>query len=204
MQQHRSLSGTSTVYLTQLSILTAITAILTFFSLKIATLEITLATIPVVVGGIVLGVSGGAILGGVFGICSFIMCFGMSSFGVLLLEVSPIYCFLVCVPTRILMGTLSALLFRALKNRSIPEMAKTSITGFSGALMNTLFFMVTLIALFLYSEPLQSIVPGDSFSSIMTLFVTLAGVNAIVELITVTLLTAPVAIAVLRTVKHHG
>ena len=64
--------------------------------------------------------------------------------------------------------------------------------------------MVTLIALYLYSEPLQSIVPGDSFSSIMTLFVTLAGVNAIVELITVTLLTAPVAIAVLRTVKHHG
>ena len=78
--------------------------------IKTAGLEITLIVVPVAVGAVTLGPTAGAILGGVFGITSFIQCFGMSQFGALLLGINPFLTFLVCVPTRILMGWLTGLI----------------------------------------------------------------------------------------------
>ena len=44
----------------------------------------------VVIGAIILGPTAGAILGGVFGITSFIQCFGISAFGTLLFGINPV------------------------------------------------------------------------------------------------------------------
>ena len=70
--------------LVQLAILVAIMLILAFTPLgylKVGAIEITFMTIPVVIGAILLGPPAGAFLGGVFGLTSFIQCFGMSAFG---------------------------------------------------------------------------------------------------------------------------
>ena len=66
----------------QMAILIAIMIILAFTPLgylKFGLIEITLMVIPVAVGAIVLGPLCGAILGGVFGLTSFIQCFGFSA-----------------------------------------------------------------------------------------------------------------------------
>lgn len=85
--------------------------------IKTAGLEITLIVVPVAVGAVTLGPTAGAILGGVFGITSFIQCFGMSQFGALLLGINPFLTFLVCVPTRILMGWLTGLIYHGLRKQ---------------------------------------------------------------------------------------
>lgn len=103
--------------LVQMAILIAVMLILAFTPLgylKVGAIEITFMTIPVVVGAIILGPAAGAVLGGVFGLTSFIQCFGMSAFGAALLNISPILTFLVCMVPRILMGYLAGVIFRAL------------------------------------------------------------------------------------------
>ena len=80
-------------------------------------LELTILQIPVILGAIILGPSAGAILGGAFGLLSFWECFGKSQFGATLLGINPFLTFLVCVPTRILMGWLCGLIFRAMDRK---------------------------------------------------------------------------------------
>ena len=70
-----------TVKLVEMALLVAIILILAFTPLgyiKTLGLEITLIVVPVTIGAIILGPLGGAVLGAVFGITSFIQCFGMS------------------------------------------------------------------------------------------------------------------------------
>lgn len=92
----------STKYLVELALLVAIVLLMAFTPIgyiKTFGLEITLIVVPVAVGAVTLGPLAGAILGGVFGVTSFIQCFGMSAFGAILLGVNPFFTFLVCVPT---------------------------------------------------------------------------------------------------------
>ena len=81
-----------TVKLVEMALLVAIILILAFTPLgyiKTLGLEITLIVVPVTIGAIILGPLGGAVLGAVFGITSFIQCFGMSPFGAVLLGINP-------------------------------------------------------------------------------------------------------------------
>lgn len=116
----------STKYLVEMALLVAIILLMAFTPIgyiKTAGLEITLIVVPVAVGAVTLGPTAGAILGGVFGITSFIQCFGMSQFGALLLGINPFLTFLVCVPTRILMGWLTGLIYHGLRKN------KDSVSG---------------------------------------------------------------------------
>ena len=96
--------------LTVLSVLAAITAIVAFIPLKTLGLEITFTMIPVAVGAILYGPSGGAVLGGVFGVISFLQCLGYSPFGATLLGINPLLTVIVCIPTRILAGFLAGVI----------------------------------------------------------------------------------------------
>lgn len=141
----------STKYLVELALLVAIILLMAFTPIgyiKTAGLEITLIVVPVAVGAVTLGPTAGAILGGVFGITSFIQCFGMSAFGTLLLGVNPFFTFLVCVPTRILEGWFTGLIFDGLKKTKLPSGASVTIANLCCPLLNTAFFMGTLVTLF--------------------------------------------------------
>lgn len=73
----------------QMAILVAIMLIFAYTPLgylKAGPIEITFMVLPVAIGAIILGPAVGAILGGIFGVTSFIQCFGASGFGVLLLD----------------------------------------------------------------------------------------------------------------------
>lgn len=93
--------------LVQLALLVAVELVMTYTPLgylHVGPLSITFLMIPVVLGAILIGPTAGAVLGGVFGLTSFAQCFGAEAFGVVLLGISPLRTFLVCVPTRILVA----------------------------------------------------------------------------------------------------
>lgn len=91
----------NTTYMVEMALLIAIILIMAFTPIgyiKTFGLEITLIVVPVAVGAVVLGPTAGAILGGVFGLTSFIQCFGMSAFGAMLLSINPAgtFCCMFC------------------------------------------------------------------------------------------------------------
>ena len=139
----------------QLAVLIAIMLILAFTPLgylRIGPLAISLMTIPVVIGAMLLGPAGGAVLGLVFGLTSFYQCFAGDPFGAALVAMNPFFTFLVCIPTRTLMGWLSGVIFKALWKIDKTKTVTYFVTGLLGAFMNTLFFMSTLMICFGHTE----------------------------------------------------
>ena len=117
--------------LTQMALLTAIILLMAFTPLgylRTGVVEITFIMIPVVVGAILMGPGAGAILGGVFGLTSFIQCFGMSALGAMLLQVNWFFTFVVCFVPRVLTGWLAGLIFKALY-----KVDKTRLVSFAVA-----------------------------------------------------------------------
>ncbi len=169
--------------LVQLAILVAIMLILAFTPLgylKVGAIEITFMTIPVVIGAILLGPSAGAFLGGVFGLTSFIQCFGMSPFGAVLLGINPIFTFLVCMVPRILMGYLAALIFQVIARHDKTKILSFAVASLSGALLNTILFVGMLMLFFGSSEYMMTMRGGLGLLAFLVAFV---GINGLVEAI---------------------
>lgn len=142
-------------------------------------LEISFLTIPVAIGAITLGPVVGAWLGFVFGITSFIHCFMGSAVGVMLLGVSPVRTFIVCVVPRTLMGLLCGLVFIGLKKiLGDGNVFAYCISSVCAALFNTILFLSTMALLF-YST-LSTISEGKG---VFNLLLSWAGINAVIEAI---------------------
>lgn len=147
-------------------------------------LELTILQIPVILGAIILGPSAGAILGGAFGLLSFWECFGKSQFGATLLGINPFLTFLVCVPTRILMGWLCGLIFRAMDRKlagTKGDFASYVVASLSGALLNTLFFMTALCLCFYHTEYIQGFASALGAGNVLLFIVLFVGVQGLVE-----------------------
>lgn len=152
--------------------------------LKTFGLELTIMQIPVIIGAIVIGPSGGTVLGLAFGLISFWECFGKSTFGVALLSIDPFLTFLVCVPTRTLMGFLCGLIFRGLHR--LTRGKKTDLLSYlgaslSGALLNTVLFMGTLCLCFYRTDYIQGIAAQLGAGNLLLFVVLFVGVQGLVE-----------------------
>ncbi len=150
-------SSNSVKTLVRLALLSAILLLLEFTNLgyiKTPGLEFTIMQLPVIIGAIIIGPSAGALLGGVFGLTSFWQCFGKSAFGVVLMQIDPLATFLVCVPTRILMGWLCGVIFKALypADKTKSKLFSFGFASLAGALFNTVLFIGMLFLLFGNSE----------------------------------------------------
>lgn len=172
-----------TLYLVQMALLVAIIILMAFTPIgyiRTGMLEITLIVVPVAVGAVLLGPAGGAILGGVFGVTSFIQCFGMSAFGATLLGINPAATFLVCVPTRILAGWVAGLVFAAMRKnkRAWVKEAAYYVANLACPLCNTLFFMTTLCLCFFQTDFIQEIAGGKNVFAFVLVFV---GINGLIE-----------------------
>ncbi len=196
-----------TVKMVQLALFTAIIILMTFTPLgyiKTLGFEITLIVIPVTVGAIVLGPVSGAILGVVFGVTSFIQCFGMSSLGVIILAINPVTTFIVCLVPRVLMGWLTGLIFQRLKKVDKKKYMSYAVTSISGALLNTVFFMTLLIIFFYHTEGFQAVITSVGSNSIIGFFIAAAGLNAIVEAIVCLIVGTAVSKALDVYVKRYA
>ena len=184
----------STKYLVEMALLVAIILLMAFTPIgyiKTAGLEITLIVVPVAVGAVTLGPTAGAILGGVFGITSFIQCFGMSQFGALL----P---FLVCVPTRILMGWLTGLIYHGLRKTKIPSAASVTIASLCCPLLNTTFFMGTLVTLFA-----STMRESFGMGKVLPFIFAFVGVNGVVEAIVCFVVGTAISMALKKALRYN-
>ncbi|MCI5809291.1 MAG: ECF transporter S component [Oscillospiraceae bacterium] len=184
--------------LVQMAILIAIMLIMAFTPLgylKVGMIEISFMTIPVVIGAILLGPAAGATLGGVFGLTSFIQCFGMSAFGAALLSINPVLTFLVCMVPRILMGYLAGVIFQVLHRTDKTKILSFAVSSLSGAVLNTIFFVGLLMLLFGSSDYIMGMRGGMSLLSFLAAFV---GVNGVVEAIVAFILGTAISKALVQ------
>lgn len=187
--------------LARLAIFVAITLLLAYTPLgylRTAGLELSFLMIPVAVSAIVLGPLEGMIVGAVFGITSFVQCLtGASAFGATLLGISPIACFLVCVPTRMLAGLLPGFLYRLFSLRG-PSVAGCAVCSAAAPVINTVLFMGALVLFFFNTEFIQNLSHGLGVLGFCAMFV---GVQGVVEAVVCCLVSTPVSRGLLHATK---
>ncbi len=182
----------NTLLLTQYAILSTIIVILAFTPLgylKFGVVEITFIIIPVAVGAIKLGVGAGAFLGAVFGITSFIQCFGLSPFGAMLLSINPVYTFILCMIPRVAAGAIAALIFKALHKIDKTKLVSFAVGSLSVAAVNTIFFMVGLMLMFGRTDFILGI-RGDV--PLLPFVVGFVGLNGVIEALACTIIAGSV------------
>ncbi len=184
----------STIKITTTALFSAIVAMLAFMPLKTMGLEITFTMVPIAIGAALYGPSVGAILGGVFGVVSFLQCLGYSPFGAALFGINPYLTALVCIPTRILAGFLAGLAYKIamklLNNKYIGCVAASLIAP----LLNTVFFMGTLVLCFYNSEYIQSFVTYLGAVNPFMFIILFVGINGLVELACGVIIAVPASI----------
>ena len=186
--------------LTFIAVFAAIIAIISFLPIKTFGLEITLSMVPVAVGAICFGPLVGAILGGVFGVVSFLQCLGWSAFGVALLGINPILTAIVCIPTRIVAGWITGLIFKAFEKSGHANTGYV-VSSFSAALLNTTLFMSALILSFYNTDFIQGIAQQLGAVNPVSFVLIFVGINGVVEIIAGFILAAPCAKALSSFVK---
>ena len=176
--------------MTLMAILTAILVVLGFVNIpQPFGLSITFNMIPVAIGAMAMGLPGGMAMGAVFGLISFLQCFGIlgySAMGAALVNVNPFLMFIQRFVSRVLVGLIAALIYRVLEKRNMPMMVKGAITGFSAAFFNTLFFMSLLVMLFGGTEYMQNAMGGRT---VLAFIIASVGINAVVEMIVAAVVT---------------
>lgn len=187
----------------QITIMGMLAALILIFSftpigsIPIGPLVITLNVIPVALAGVVLGPAGGMIMGGFFGIMSFLQACGIgvpSTLGAALFAINPFFSFFMCFAPRLLTGLIVGTAHLAMKKK-INIYAASSLTGFFTAFFNTLLFMSTLMLLFGNTEYMQKLRGGQN---VLLFICTSVGVNAIVEWIGTTIITGAVGSALYK------
>jgi uncharacterized membrane protein len=178
-----------------LALLVAVLIVLGYVNIpQPAGLSITFNMIPVAIAAIVLGPLGGAIIGGAFGLISFLQCFGICGFsgmGAALVAINPFLTFVQRFFPRLIDGLLLGYIYRLLRPRTNVYVA-CAITGFFAAFLNTLLFMTSLVWLFGSTEYMQASMAGRGM---LAYIVAAVGVNGLVEMLVSTVLTGAVGSA---------
>ena len=188
----------STKQLTVLGLMIAVLVLMSYTPLgylNIGPLAITFNMIPVAIAAIACGPLGGAALGAVFGLTSFGQCIGIggvSAMGATLFSISPVLAFIQRFVPRFLDGWLLGYLFRWLRKATKNTTLAGYITGFLSAFLNTVFFMVALVVLFGNTEYVKNLIGGRNIIVFICAFV---GINAICEMISATILTGVISVA---------
>ena len=194
--------------LTQLALLAALLLVMNFTPLgylQVGPLSMSLMSIPVAIGAMLMGPVDGAILGGVFGATSFLQAVqGTSAMGAALFAYSPVGSFVVCFVARVLVGLCCGLVYQGMR-KVLPGKEKVcaAVGGFSAAFMNTVFFMGFLVLLFYGSPYVQGLVEALGVSNPLAFVVAVVGVQAIVEWAACCVVAAAVTVPLRKYLKMN-
>lgn len=146
-------------------------------------LDISLMMVPVAIGAMLMGPKAGAWLGLIFGATSFYQAVtGSSAFSMMLFNINPIYAFLLCIPTRVLMGFLTGVIFKAAQKVDKKKTVCYFVGGFFAAFLNTLFFMGVLLICYWNTEFIQGINETLGGLNPLMFVVAFVGVNGALEM----------------------
>ena len=178
----------STKFLVEMALLVAIILIMAFTPLgyiKTAGIEITLIVVPVAVGAVTL------------------RCFGLNAFGATLLGINPFLAFLVYVPTRILVGWLTGLIYQGLRKTKIPYTASITVANLCCPLLNTTLFMGMLVIGFYQTEYIQSFVQTLGVSNPFWFVLAFVGINGLVEAVVCFVVGTAISAALKKALKYN-
>ncbi|QTE69594.1 ECF transporter S component [Clostridiales bacterium] len=182
--------------MTLLALLVAVLIVLAYVNIPMPFgLSITFNMIPVAVAAMAMGLPGGMIVGGAFGLISFLQCFGVfgfSALGAALVNISPVLMFIQRFVSRVMVGVLAALVYKAMDRTRAPLYVKGLVTGFSSAFFNTLFFMSLLVLFFGTSEKLAGSIAEKG---VLMYIISSVGINAVVEMAVAAVVTGAVGTA---------
>ncbi len=188
------------LYIVQLALLLSILIVLNFTPLgfpRIGIVEMTLMSIPVIVGAVVLGPAAGAFLGLAFGIFSFMLAPSHPLFSVALAE-QPIALAAVCIIPRILIGITSAYTEKAFNNAFGHSKTSYVVASLIGSLTNTVLFIGGIMLLLnKVLTPKMAELGLLSEKSFTFFWLSIGAINGIPEAIVCTTVSASV-IVVLR------
>lgn len=193
-----------TVRLAILAILVAILLLMMFTPVgyfKYGFVEVTFYALPIAIGAVLLGPQGGAVLGLVFGITSFIQCFTGSPLGALLVSINPFLTALLCFVPRILMGLFTGFLFKRFSRKEHVNIAGFILTPLCTALTNTLLF-TGMFALLFY--PTLSSLASESGQGIMAFIAVNFLLNGTIEAAVCTIIGTPLCKAMFAVGKKIG
>ena len=181
---------TKVARMTLLAMLVAVLIVLAYVNIPMPMgLSITFNMIPVAIAAIAMGLPGGMIIGGAFGLISFLQCFGIfgtSALGAALVNISPVLMFIQRFVSRLMVGIIAALVYRGMCRTKAPLYLRGAVTGFSAAFFNTLFFMSLLVIFFGHTEKLAGPIAEKG---VLMYIITSVGINAVVEMAVAALVT---------------
>lgn len=167
-----------TVLLGMLSAIIIIQTTIPFLGyIPMGPLSLTIIQVTVIIAAIVLGTKEGAIVGGIWGIITFIRAFiAPTSIIAPIVFTNP----LVSVLPRILIGVVAAYVFHRLLHGKLNETARMSIAGVLGSLTNTVL-VLGFIYLF-YGEPYANFLKLD-MEELLPALLTIVATNGLTEAI---------------------
>ena len=177
----------------ELALMVAIIFVMAFTPLgyfRTPALSITFLTVPVSIGAMMLGPTGGAICGFAFGLSSFIQNF-TTPFGMALITINPLATFITCVGARVLDGFLCGVIARKIKPRS--ESASRLVVSLSCPILNTVFFMSLLVLFFYNSDYIQGFVSTLGVANPFSFILAFVGVQGVIEAIVCFLISSTIS-----------
>jgi len=193
-----------TLTLVELAVLLAITIIMgttPLGTIRTPFLSISLVTIPVAIGAIVLGPLGGIVCGLGFGFTSlYNALIGASGMLSTLMAVNA-FCavFTIMVP-RFLEGLLTALIFSAVAKALKGKKPAYYIGAICCPLLNTILFMTCICVFFYKSDYVQGLVEKLGVSNPFAFVIALVGVQGLIEAVASCVIAGTVSIALKKIV----
>jgi uncharacterized membrane protein len=191
----------NTGWMIRVALMAAIIILLANTPLGMIQLPIVKATtvhIPVIIGAILLGPKAGAILGGVFGICSLIsntyaptlLSFAFSPFMSTTGLAGAAKAIWISVGCRIMIGVVAGWLWKGLKKINCPKILGYGLCGFVGSMTNTVMVMGSIYVLLAKQYAQAREVAGSAVFGLIMGTVTASGIpEAICATILVALIT---------------
>ena len=192
--------------LVQLAMLAALVVVLQVISALIPPIggmvSITLTLVPVVVGAILFGKKGGAILGFTFGVIVLINCVsGLDVGGNILWNANPFFTAVICLVKGTAAGYVPALLYDIVRGKKENvgggrRYASALVAAVSAPILNTSIFVLGMFLLF--SDTLYAWAGGTAIISYVLLG--LAGINFLVEFI-INIALTPAIVRIVEIIK---
>ena len=186
-----------------LGILTALVIVLQLFGSSIPMFGITLnfSLIPIALAGILLGVTGGAIVGFVCGLVVFITTalLGQEPVTANLFQTDPVILTVMCIGKTTVAGALSGLIYKAITK--LNNVGAVGLASIAIPLINT---MIYVLGMLLMKDSLIAYMGWD-FTSTWLVFVTIFGIiwlNFLLEMV-ITIIFTPLTYRVIRVLDRR-
>ena len=175
----------NTKYMVELALMMAIIILMAMTPLgylRLPMLQLTLLTVPVAVGAIMLGPKAGAICGATFGCTSIYTALtAPSAMSAAMLEINIFGAFFTMLVPRILEGWLCGLIFMALYKIKGTRKISYYVASLSCPVLNTVFFMGSLVLFFYKSDYIQGLTESLGVHNPISFIIAAVGVQGAIE-----------------------